>query len=111
MDPTHLMTRTGTLTHVTENGAPDEANNPTTTTSTSTVNLYLEPVRTNETDAGGLVVVDALRAFMPPATVVDASDTLTVDGVTYTVDGTPAPWWNPRLQATTHLEVNLRRVS
>lgn len=111
MDPTHLMTQSGTLERVTQSGPPDEYGNPTDVVVSSTVAcLVQQTVRDDET---GLTNVESEtgRLFLPVGTVADTNDRITIAGVTYQLAGPPWPVWNPRLQATSHIEATVRRAA
>jgi hypothetical protein len=109
MDPSRLMTQTATLHHVTETGV-DVYNDPTTTETTSTVGCLLQQRTRIEQTAGGQISTETLVLFLPAGTTVDALAYVTVDGLDYQLDGPPWPAFNPRSQAVSHIEAQVKRV-
>lgn len=110
MPASHLMTQTATLHHVTETGT-DEYNDATTSeTTTSSPCLMQQTVRTEATTSG-LVTSEVLVLFLPADADVDALSKVTVDGLTYELDGPPSKPFNPLAGAVGHLECTVRRVA
>lgn len=109
MDPSRLMTQTGTLHHVTETGT-DEYNDPTTSETTTTVGCLIQQRTRIEQTAGGQVSTETLVLFLPAGTDVDTLDYVTVDGRDYQIDGPPWEAFNPRSEAVSHIEAWVRRA-
>lgn len=112
MDPSRLMTQTGTLHHVAQDGARDEYNNATEgTPTTETVACLLQQRQRIEQTAQGQIATETLILFLPAGTDVDTLDYVTVDGNDYQIDGPPWAAYNPRSQAVSHIECTVRRTS
>lgn len=60
--------------------------------------------------AGRQGVVVKRTVYLPPGSVVAATDRLVVRGDTYNVDGEPGPWVSPFGGTLGGVEVSLRRV-
>jgi hypothetical protein len=109
VDPTRLMSQTATVTHVADTGAVDPYGNPTEVTTVATSKCYLSFVPGSEVE-GEAIQVQTPVLFLPPDAAIDGGDRITVDGITYEVDGVPAVHFNPRLRRTTHIQANLKRA-
>lgn len=111
MDPTRLMTRTATITHVEPNpGDPDDYGNPGVTTTTTTALCELQQVTRNEDTVDSDQQSQDWVLFLEPAADLEGSDRVAVDAVSYEVIGPPWAARNPRTGVTTHIEAQVRRV-
>lgn len=112
MDPSRLMTQEATITNVSQSAAKDEYGDPTATTVTATkVDCWLHQVARTEHGDNNNVQDQRWALYVPPGTILNGSDRVTVEGVTYEVEGPPWPAHNPRLRRVTHIEATLRRVT
>lgn len=86
---------------------PDTATHTATTgwvTTRGTAGTTREPI-----DAGRLFAVTTdLIVYLPAGTDIAHNDTVTIDSITYQVDGVPTPEWSPRGEH--HVEANLTRA-
>lgn len=103
------MTQTAMLSHVTDSGSPDPYGNPTEVVTTVVSKCYVSFLPGSEVE-GDAVQVQTPVLFLPPDAAIDGGDRVSVDGVTYEVDGVPAVHFNPRLRRTTHVQANLKRA-
>jgi len=89
---------------------PDTATTTTTTGWVTTRGSAATSAATREpVDAGRLYAVTTdLILYLPSGTDIAHNDTVTIDTVTYQVDGTPNAAWSPRGEH--HIEANLTRA-
>ena len=103
-----LLSKPVTVTHTTATST-DTSGRPTrTTTATSTTAGYRHRSSADTFD-GGLIVTDEITFYLPPDTVIAASDTITMDTDVYEVVSEPFGAWNHRKAEIHHLEVRARR--
>lgn len=109
MPPTNLLRRTATLL-LRSAGPPDEYGDPTSVVVSRDVPCDVQQVSAREALEAGLQI-GTWRAFLP-AEAADLAgwDAMTVDGVTYELNGDPNPVFNPRLGVVDHVEVALEVV-
>lgn len=110
MNPTHLMTQTGTLRRRAQTGPDDVFGDPTIVETTDAVRCAIFGGSAGEITDGRQIESQDLTLFLPPDADVEAVDAITVDGRTYELDGTPWRAWNPRLRRYTHYQARLRRT-
>lgn len=110
MNPARLITLDGTLTTVTQDGAVDDYNVPTEQTTTSAVTCWYEQTQTSEDTVDAAQVAETHRLFFRAGTTVSALDRLTVNGMTFEVQGPPWVAVNPRTGAATHVEARGKQV-
>jgi len=110
MNPARLLTLTGTLTHVAvdEDAERDDYNNPIPTTTTSTVECWIEQASASESTVDTAFQAEDYRIYLEAGTVVSGADRLTVLGVTYEIVGPPWPAVSPRTRQVTHIEAKGR---
>jgi hypothetical protein len=109
-----LINRTCTITRRSSSTSKDDYGNviPATSTVTTVCELQQQPRRSDsESEAHADLSDTQWVAFLLPGEQIDASDKITVDGQAFEVAGQPWPARNPRTQAVSHIEVNLRRVA
>ena len=107
---TTLLSKPVTVTHTTATSV-DSTGRPTrTTTATSTTAGYRHRSSADTFD-GGLIVTDEITFYLPAATAVAPSDTITMDTDVYEVIAEPFPAWNHRKAEVHHLEVRARKVT
>lgn len=102
-----LLPQSVTITTVTP-GARDGYGRRSQSTATTTVSGRIGQAQTSETTGDRDTVASRFTLYLEPDAVISRADRVTVDGVSYEVDGDP---W-PVMGASTvhHLEVPLRRV-
>jgi hypothetical protein len=61
--------------------------------------------------AEGYVFVESWLLMLPPGTIIQAGDQVTVGPQQFVVDGDPWPVWNPAAHATDHIEATLKRAA
>lgn len=85
--------RTVTVRSTTVAAEPDTyGNDVLTSTSVDVHGCVVWPRESSELAGGRDTVTSGLNVLAPPGTAVKATDQVTVDGVTYDVDGEPAVW-------------------
>lgn len=104
------MTQTATISHTSATGAVDAYGNPTDVITTSTAACFVSYLPGSEVE-GDTIQVQTPVLFLPPDIDIDGGDAVTVDGVTYQIDGPPAQHYNPRLRRVTHIQANLRQAA
>jgi hypothetical protein len=105
-----LLTRPATLLRRSYTGAADEFGDPTYVEVTSDVVVEIQQAGTSEA-LEGQVMSASYRVFLPATEATLAGwDALDVDGERYELDGDPAPQYNPRLGAVSHVEALASRV-
>lgn len=110
MNVAHLLTSTATVTVVADTGSPDAFGDPTPTTSTQTFACWLSQTQRSEATANADVQHETWVLYLEVAAAgVEGFDRVTVDGITYELDGPPWPARNPRTRLVTHVECTLRR--
>lgn len=103
-----MLDRTGVLRHRTQTGPPGRAGDATWQwTETDLENVYVEQTAAEEVVTGETTALSSHLGVLPSGTVIDASDELIVDGVTYEVLGHPARVWEPSA-GESHVEVKLK---
>ena len=103
-----LLTRTVTIRHTTEGTTLDDYGNPVKVVVTSTSNGEIQQRTRREEDQ--IVPTEDWLLILPADATIDTNDTIVVDGLTFEAIGPPWPVWNPRLGATSHLEVTVRKT-
>lgn len=111
MDITRLLTLTATITHVAQTGAVDTYGNPTEQTSTSTAAAELQQTARDEQDRDANIGEQTWLLLLAPTATIDATDRVTVSGVTYEVVGPPWLARNPRTGANSHIEATVRKAA
>lgn len=98
-----------TITHRDPSGDLDPYGNETTAESTSDTLCELQQRQRSETDDDAITSSRWLLV-LPAATVVDAGDSVEVDGQVYEVEGQPWVARNPRTMVVSHIEATLRHT-
>lgn len=116
MDPTRLMTQPATITPMVP--VTDEYNDEHLEPGTPIVldgslghGVFLTQSNRSETGIDTNTVSEIWALYLPPTITVDPNTQITVDDITYELDGPAWPAYNPRLHKTTHLEATVRRVA
>lgn len=107
---TRLMTKTATITRVTQDGAADGYGDPTEQTTTASAACWLHQTQRSEDTRDANRQAQTWDAYFAPGTVLDGSDRVTVDGIAYEVEGPPWKADNPRTGAEEFVAATLRRV-
>lgn len=116
MNVNRLLNQTCTLTLVTPGaGAADGMGDPTDTTTTATFRCWLSQATSARTGAeitrNENVQSQSLDLYLEPAAAaLDGYDRVTVDGVTYEVDGPPIVERNPRTLVVEYVVASVRRT-
>lgn len=111
MDPTRLMTRTATISHVEPDpDNPDAYGNPGLVTSVTTAACEIQQVSRSEDTVNTAQQSEDWSLFVHPDALVEGSDRIVVDGVAYELVGPPWPARNPRTGVVSHIEAQVRRV-
>lgn len=120
MNPAGLMSRTATITRRIAGESKDEYGNPVPSEMVLTVACELQQKDSQEmtvdsdrqrTDWNLFTAPSALNSLGRTVdTTFDGGDVITIDGVTYEAYGPPWPARNPRTQAVTHLQAEVRRT-
>lgn len=105
-----LLSRPVTVVHTTATSV-DTAGRPTRTTTSTSVNAGYRHRSSADSFDGGLIVTDEITFYLPPTTVVSASDTILLGTESYEVVSEPFEAWNHRRADVHHLEVRARRVT
>jgi hypothetical protein len=92
-------------------GPPDALGNDTWTAITTTARGAFAPAGSVEQVQGQDTVTTQPKVYLPPDTKLTAVDAVTVDGVTYEVDGVPELWVNPFTGHRFGIEVRLKDVT
>lgn len=122
MDPTRLMTRTATITHVEPDpDNPDDYGNPGEEVTTTTAACELQQVVRTEDTVDTARQTEDWALFLAPTgedeggylveTELEGSDRVEIDDQAYEVIGPPWQVRNPRTAVVTHIEARVRRVS
>lgn len=110
MNVDHLLTSSATITTVTDTGSADAFGDPTHVTTTTTFACWLSQSQRSESTANANTQQETWTLYLEAAAAtVDGYDRVTVDGVTYELDGPPWPARNPRTRLISHVECTLRR--
>lgn len=109
---TDLLTLPCTITRRTPStGAPDEYGNRPPTEATINTVCELQQRQRAEDDVNGQIGRATFLLALPAGTVLHATDTITIDGDKYEVQGEPWDARNPRTQAASHVEATVTRVT
>lgn len=111
--PMHLtlMTRPCTVARVAPDGGRDDYGNATDgRPQTTATRCELQQTTRGEGDQGEPVAT-GWRLFLPAGTLVDAGDTVEVDGIRYEVDGDPWRARSPVTGTETHVEATVTRTA
>lgn len=117
MNPSGLLPLTATVTQVEQTGPPDAFGDPTEVTTTATFKCWIwrggaQSAITESTANQNLQSDEYLIALEPAAEgEIDGTDRVTVNGITYEVDGPLWPALNPRTNQVSHIEGVLRRTT
>lgn len=111
MDPARLMTLPCTVTPMSVTSTDDRGDDVLTAGTPVDTTCWIEQTASSEQTAGTHTTDETMRLFLPPATVIDADDRVTVEGLTYELTGPPWLAFNPRSRTHTHLEAQIRRVA
>lgn len=113
MNVNRFLVQTVTIVHTTHDGPPDEMGDPTeeTTTTTHTRAGYAWQVSRSDRTANESVQVEEWRAVLRRDLVVDGTDRLVIEGITFELDGPPWPARHARTGRVEFLEVTMRRTS
>jgi hypothetical protein len=111
MRPERLFPSDVTVHRVTQDGPPDEMGDPTEQTiSTEHPRAgSVWQVQRSEETANTDVQLEQWRGVLRRDLVVDGTDRIEVEGITFELDGPPWPARNPRTGRVEFLEVTLRR--
>lgn len=105
-----LMNRACTVTHITDDGPPDEYGDPTEQTTTTSTVCYCEQRNASEDTVNADTQAEDWLVMLPAATAVDGNDRVTVGSLVLEVQGPPWPAYNPRTAAVSHIELIGRQV-
>lgn len=117
MNPLRLLPLTATVAQVDQTGPPDAFGDPTEVTTIATFRCWIwrgqAESAVTESTANENVQSDQYRIALEPAAAgeIDGHDRVTVDGLTYEVDGPTWPALNPRTNQITHVEGIIRRTT
>ena len=110
-----LLVSDVTVISTTQAGDPDEMGDPTEETSSTTYARagYAWQTSRDDRTANTDLQVEEWRAVLDRklAGLVDGTDRLTIEGITFELDGPPWPAKNPRTGRLEFLEVTLRRTA
>jgi hypothetical protein len=111
--PRHLLRQSVAITTPTQDGAVDEFGDPTDSTSSATFLGYLYQRVRGEDTSGRVIQSEELGLVLVPEArdAINGNSRVTVDGVTYELDGPPWPAFNPRTGEVEHVEATLRRTA
>lgn len=112
MRPERLFSSTITVHRVTQDGPADEMGDPTeevVSTEYPRAGSVWQVQRSDET-ANTDVQYEEWRGALRRDLVVDGTDRITVEGITFELEGPPWPARNPRTGRVELLEVTLRRT-
>jgi hypothetical protein len=110
MNPQRLITLDGVLTVRSSDGAPDDYNNPTETTTTRDVKCWYEQAQASEATANTLRQDETHRLFLLASESMTGWDQLAVNGLEFEVVGPPWKAINPRTGVASHIEARGRQV-
>lgn len=110
MSFTGMLYQTAVIHHVSASGTLDDHNKPQEQDTTTTVKTFIEQISVDEDTFLRDTGRTSVRAYFMPDVVIDQTDRLDVDGVTYEVLGPPEPMGSPRIGGVHHLEVLLTRA-
>ena len=110
MNPARLINLDGALVTVSQSGPVDDYNNPTDETVSTAVKCWYEQVQAGEDTVDTDQQSETHRLFFRAGTTVTALDRLTVNGLTFEVQGPPWTVVHPRTDQTTHVEARGRQV-
>lgn len=109
---TDLLTLPCTITRRTPSTSdPDEYGNRAPSEATVTTVCELQQRQRAEDDINGQVATAAFLLILPAGTALHTTDTVTIDGDDYEVQGEPWAARNPRTQAASHVEATVTRVT
>jgi hypothetical protein len=103
-----LLNQPVTILAETSSNAIDEYGNEQPAITPNTTNGYLQ--QQSRMTAEGYVAVESWLLILPPGTIIQAGDEVTVGPQQFVVDGDPGPVWNPVARATDHIEATLKRA-
>lgn len=109
MSPDDLINLDGLLTKVTQDGPPDECNNPTATTETVAAKCWYELERATEDTVNTDLQSETHRLYFRAGTDVTGFDSLAVNGHTFHILGPPWEAINPRTGEASHIETKGRQ--
>lgn len=104
----HLLSRTATIRRYGAGAADAHGNAVRTLTEEISVGCALEQIAPSEFLVGRETYIATHRIALPPATPLDGSDEIEVDGTTYEVLGDPSRGFTPAGEH--HVEALLREV-
>lgn len=113
MDPTHLLSLTGTVELRDPSGTPDVFGDDVPDETTKTFACWLHQTARAENTTAGDVQSQTWTLYLESAAagVVDGSSAITINGTAYEFDGPPWPALNPRDQQVVYVEATVRRVT
>lgn len=106
-----LLTLTATITRRTQTGPTDRYNVPTWVTTTTTAPCYREQTSATEDTVGRETQEATHKVVFGPDMVIDGSDLVAIDGVTYEVIGPAQYVWNPRTARLHNVAVQVKELS
>jgi len=104
-----MLDRPCTIISRSQTGPVDRYNQPTWEETTTTTVWYVEQIQAREVTEGRTTGIATHLGVWPSGTIIDDSDKVSSDGVTYEVLGPPWPVWEPGAGAS-HVEATVRVV-
>lgn len=105
-----LLTLSVTVTHVAHSGAADAYGNPTESTSSSVYLGELQQIRRDEQTRDANIQGETWLLILEPDAVIDGGDRVTVNSLTYELDGPPWHARDPQTDEYSHWEATVRRT-